>query len=92
MTVAVRLGLQKSRWYHATLVLLAMALWAVFCLSTQPRLLLCLAPASIPLLASTCRAVRHAEDTVCLDRQLRGTAIGTAVLNVGMAVACLCLA
>lgn len=87
-TVAVRLGLDRARVYHACLCIGTLGLWALFCLLRAPWLLAGLVLAA-PLARSTWLAVTRADDPACLNAQLRHTVIGSAVLNGGMGLLCL---
>lgn len=88
LTVAVRLGLERARRYHAALILVVMLLWLVFWLATDFRMLPGLA-FGIPLGRSTWLAVTRAADAVCLNAQLRATVLSSAFLDISMAALCM---
>lgn len=87
-TVAVRLGLDRARVYHACLCIGTLGLWVLFCLLRAPWLL-CGLVLAVPLGHSTWLAVSRADDAACLNAQLRRTVIGSAILNGGMGLVCM---
>ena len=88
MTVAARLGIEKARRYHAVLIGLVVLSWGMFWLQESPRMLPGLVLA-LPLARSAWLAARRNADAACLNAQLRGTVLGSALLNAGMALLCL---
>lgn len=88
MTVAARLGVENARLYHAALAGLVVLLWGAFWLQENPRLLPGLVLA-LPLARSAWLATRRNADAACLNAQLRGTVLSSALLNTGMALLCL---
>lgn len=88
MTVAVRLGLTKARYYHTTLAAMVVFCWCVFWGIYRPAFLPGAAFA-LPLLISVYRAVSKPEDAANLNTQLRNTVLGSAILGTGMTVLCM---
>ena len=86
-TVAVRLGLPLAARYHALLALGTLGCWAGFWLLVappfSPALVLCL-----PLVRSAWLACTRNHDSAVLNAQLRGTVLGSALLNGGMGLLC----
>ncbi len=87
-TVAVRLGLEGTRRYHAALAGLTVLSWAVFWLLLRPAFLPGLVFA-LPLLRSVRLAVSRPRDAANLNRQLKNTVLGSAACNSGMALLCM---
>lgn len=87
MTVAVRLGLQKAKRYHAIMAASVMLCWALFWLLERPAFLPCLV-LGLPFLLVSRTTVRQAEEAKRLYIQLKNTVLSSAFLSMGMGLVC----
>ncbi len=91
VTVAVRLGLENARLYHAAMAGLTVLCWAAFWAIYQPRCLPGLVFV-LPLLRSVRLAVMRPRDAANLNAQLKNTVLGSALCGTGMALLCIAFA
>lgn len=82
-SVAVRLGLERARKYHAGMTVCIVLLWTLFWVLVKPAFLWGLLFA-LPLIRSTQLAVTRADDAACLNTQLKNTVLSSAFLGCGM--------
>ncbi|MDL2271435.1 1,4-dihydroxy-2-naphthoate octaprenyltransferase [Desulfovibrio sp. OttesenSCG-928-I05] len=82
-SVAVRLGLERARKYHAGMTVCIVLLWGLIWLLVKPAFLWGLFFA-LPLIRSTWLAVTRAGDAACLNTQLKHTVLSSAFLGCGM--------
>lgn len=88
ISMAVRLGREKDRRYHALLTLSIVLGWAIFLICLDPACLPALVLA-LPLICSAVQVIGKPADPANLNRQLKNTVLSSALLNAGLGLLCL---